>query len=229
MKQITPAYDERNDAFCSYCGDSPNTRDHVPSKILLDEPFPENLPVVPCCYECNNKISLDEEFIACIIECMVQGSCEIDKLKNKKIKEILKRKTKLYLKIKELFIHNDNKQIILKEHERFKNVIIKLAKGHWKYETGDPLDNDPDIINVFFLKDLSESMLCDFLSSYNQRLFPEVGSRKLIRTIEQNQIEWVIVQDNIYKYLTFDDGLSLNIKIIIREFIAFEIKWNSNL
>ena len=34
---------------CIYCGKPANTREHVPSKTMLIEPFPENLPTIPAC------------------------------------------------------------------------------------------------------------------------------------------------------------------------------------
>jgi hypothetical protein len=67
LKQITPFSDLRLDAQCAYCGSFPESRDHVPSKILLDEPFPYNLPVVPSCNNCNNGFSKDETYFACAI------------------------------------------------------------------------------------------------------------------------------------------------------------------
>ena len=89
MKQIRTFSDERLDEFCSYCGKKPETRDHVPSKVLLDKPFPENLPIVPACKKCNEDLSLDEEYFSCLIECILCGTTEIDKLKREKIKKIL--------------------------------------------------------------------------------------------------------------------------------------------
>ena len=41
--------DNRLNNICPYCGDYGDTRDHVPSKALLDRPFPNDLPVVPAC------------------------------------------------------------------------------------------------------------------------------------------------------------------------------------
>lgn len=68
MKQIKTFSDLRLNTQCAYCGEYPETRDHVPSKIILENPFPENLPVVPSCLKCNNGFSLDEEYFACLIE-----------------------------------------------------------------------------------------------------------------------------------------------------------------
>lgn len=73
MKQIPNYGDQRQLAFCTYCGGPPDTRDHVPSRVLLDEPYPANLPAVGCCDACNSGASSDEEYVACIIDCAASG------------------------------------------------------------------------------------------------------------------------------------------------------------
>ena len=45
--------------LCIYCGKEANTSDHIPPKSLFAT-F-EEMRVVPCCKECNNSYSLDEE------------------------------------------------------------------------------------------------------------------------------------------------------------------------
>ena len=85
MEQIKPFSDSRLEGYCAYCGDITNTRDHVPSKILLDEPYPENLPVVPACSKCNQGFSLDEEYLACLIECIIVGSTKPRDVKRDKM------------------------------------------------------------------------------------------------------------------------------------------------
>lgn len=91
MIQRTHHSGKRLDLICSYCGvNYPDTKDHVPSKILLDEPYPENLPVVPCCSKCNSSFSLDEEYVACLLECAIHGTKSIENLI--RIKNFLCRK-----------------------------------------------------------------------------------------------------------------------------------------
>lgn len=53
-----------NIATCVYCGDRAQTRDHVPPKALLHEPWPANLRTVPACFPCNTSWSLDEQYVA---------------------------------------------------------------------------------------------------------------------------------------------------------------------
>src|SRR5690242_14029536 len=72
VQQVQKMYiDERHLAFCAFCGDAPGTRDHVPPRVFLDKPYPDNVPVVGSCFECNNGASLDEEYVACLLEAAV--------------------------------------------------------------------------------------------------------------------------------------------------------------
>jgi hypothetical protein len=48
---------------CAYCGaEDPQTIDHVPPKLMLEEPYPDNLVTVPACQECNKKFMKNDEY-----------------------------------------------------------------------------------------------------------------------------------------------------------------------
>lgn len=87
--------DERLSGFCVYCGGMPVTRDHVPSKVLLDQPFPADLPVVPACEACSNSFSLDESYFACLVDCALTGSADSNSASREKVGRILKGKPAL--------------------------------------------------------------------------------------------------------------------------------------
>src|SRR5437588_10375610 len=95
MRQLTNYGDTRQVEACAYCGKAIQTRDHAPSKVLLDEPFPENLPVVPACLPCNNKASFDEEYLACLVECVICGTTDPAKVGREKIRCALARQRAL--------------------------------------------------------------------------------------------------------------------------------------
>ena len=41
---------------CAYCGETkPLTVDHGPPKLMLEEPYPDNLVTVPACLDCNKN------------------------------------------------------------------------------------------------------------------------------------------------------------------------------
>jgi hypothetical protein len=87
VDQLKSYADERLMSGCLYCSESPETREHVPSRILLDEPYPDNLPVFAACARCNRGFSLDEEYVACLIDCSRSGS--VDAVQRPKISRVL--------------------------------------------------------------------------------------------------------------------------------------------
>ena len=48
---------------CAYCGELRElTDDHVPPRLLLGEPYPDNLITVPACEPCNRGFQRDDEY-----------------------------------------------------------------------------------------------------------------------------------------------------------------------
>jgi hypothetical protein len=53
---------------CAYCGAAnPEIVDHVPPKLILEEPYPDNLVTVPACAECNKKFMKNDEYTGALI------------------------------------------------------------------------------------------------------------------------------------------------------------------
>jgi len=122
--------DDRLSGICVYCGKHPDTRDHVPSKVLLDEPYPSNLSVVDACLQCNSSFSLDEQYLACLIECVIQGTSESSNLERSKVKRILNENVSLRKKLAASESTNEDGQTLWEpEKERIRNTILKLARG----------------------------------------------------------------------------------------------------
>lgn len=85
---------------CAYCGDHADTEDHVPSKCFLDSPLPSELPVVPCCHHCNEQFSHDEEYVSCMIDCMKQGTTDVQSIHRDKTRATLTHSKGLAEKLK---------------------------------------------------------------------------------------------------------------------------------
>src|SRR5262245_2052117 len=48
---------------CAYCSaENPQTVDHVPPKLMLEAPYPDNLVTVPACDDCNKKFMKNDEY-----------------------------------------------------------------------------------------------------------------------------------------------------------------------
>ena len=49
--------------LCIYCNRAvANTVDHIPPKLLLAKPYPDNLLTVPSCFECNSSFQKHDEY-----------------------------------------------------------------------------------------------------------------------------------------------------------------------
>lgn len=229
MRQIKTFSDSRLDSQCAYCGKYPENRDHVPSKILLDRPFPDNLPVVSSCIECNSGFSLDEAYFACLIECVICGTTEIDKLSREVIKKTLRCKSQLRERL-EKALQNDNEEITFEiEIERVENVLLKLAFGHLKYENSETEFEKPKQVWFKPIHLMTENEKQYFFSISEKQNAPEVGSRAMQRMYLNEKgipIEnWNHVQDGIYSYLvSISLGVSI-VRILIRNYLACEVKW----
>ena len=228
MKQINKFSDSRLDGCCIYCGGKPETRDHVPSKILIDNPFPKNLPVVPACDKCNKGFSQDEEYFACLLGCVLSGSTEPDDINRKKIKTILIRKHKLRARLEKAKVIQGNQTFFQIEEDRVNNVILKLAKGHATYENSELQLNGPTSISKRVFALMSEEEKLNYFSR-NSELLPEIGSRAFQRlfTEDDNFIDnWIVVQKDKYMYSVEQGALRLKVKFLIWNYLACEVTWD---
>ena len=135
MKQIRSFGDEREMYFCAHCGGSTETRDHTPSRVLLDKPYPENLPVVPCCPGCNTSFSLDEEYVAVLVDCALVGSTTPSDNHREKVRKILSRQPALATLVEQGRTASSADGIMFDANiPRVENVVLKLARGHAAFE-----------------------------------------------------------------------------------------------
>src|SRR6266487_4139201 len=136
--------DERNAAFCVFCGEEPTTREHAASRILLDDPLPEDLPLVSSCQKCNNGFSQDEEYLACLIDCVLSGSTDPAAVRRAKVRASLLHSPPLAARIAAGRQEDGSGQIVWKPEEtRVRNVVVKLARGHAAHQYSEPQLEDP--------------------------------------------------------------------------------------
>ena len=131
-----PEYGEGHpERVCCYCGDFADTVDHVPSKVFLDKPYPDNLPVVPCCRKCNEQFSLDEEYVVVLFECVRLQTFIPKRFQREKIRKIVEHNPAILQTVKET-VHPllDGHISIDPENGRLKKVLTKLIAGHLRFE-----------------------------------------------------------------------------------------------
>ncbi len=226
VQQLPNYGDERNVGWCVFCGGPDETRDHAPSRVFLDEPYPENLPVLPSCKACNNSFSLDEEYLACLIECARTGSVEQAIAGRLKIARTLERKTPLKARLAAARMETDEDIIWKPEEERVRNVIVKLARAHIAYEQNEPRLNDPASVSFVPLCAMTPDAREEFEASPNSGLWPEVGSRAMHRILvgAEGDYPWIEVQPRRYRYLVATSPCI--IRIVIAEYLAAEVAWD---
>lgn len=229
MQQLPDYGDERNKGWCVFCGGPMETRDHAPSRVLLDEPFPENLPVVSCCRSCNSSFSLDEEYLACLIECARAGSVEQARAGRSKIARILGRKPALECRLAAVRRETNDGVLWRPEDERVRNVIVKLARAHVAYEQNEPQLDEPASIAIIPLCAMTNEVRDEFEASPNTGYWPEVGSRAMHRMImrAEGDYPWIKVQPGRYRYLVAT-GPGILVRMVIAEYLAAEITWDQS-
>lgn len=226
MRQIQPFSDERQLAQCVYCGGLPSTRDHVPSRVLLDRPFPENLAHVPACEPCNASFSLDEEYLASLVDCVIVGSTHPSAAHRSTVSRILRDRPALRFLIEEARV--ETRAVVTWEiaPARVENVILKLARGHAAYELSEPQFGVPASVTYLPLGTLSEETRAGFEELPQPTVFPEIGSRAMSRLASNGlKAEWITVQGGRYRYAVISADNTV-VRFVLSEYLACEVIWD---
>ena len=230
MLQTRTYGDERQLAFCAFCGGPTGTRDHCPSRVLLDEPYPENLPVVPACVACNTRFSPDEQYLACLVSCVVAGSTDPAKIARPKIRRILSQSPALRARIEQSRAESATGVTFAPEHERVSSVVCKLAQGHALFELREPHPEPPDTIHVAPLGLTLRAEREAFESTHGPviSVWPEVRSRAMQHILHgidaPHECPWLVVQSGLYRFhASVDSGI--RVRIVIHEYLACHVHW----
>lgn len=229
MKKVQNFGDSRNKGWCVHCGGPNESQDHAPSRVFLDEPFPADLPATASCLSCNNGFSADEAYLACLLECVLAGTSNPEEIVRPKIAKILKGNPALAAEIDRGRSVTDEGVVFAIDHERVRNVVKKLARGHAAYELNEPQLDEPLDISIKPIMRMSEADYGAFERD-NDGLcsWPEVGSRAMNRIVvalgEPFVEDWLIVQEGNYRYRTSQD-VGLRVRFVIREYLACDVRW----
>jgi hypothetical protein len=222
MEQYLDYSDERHNNGCIYCGRKPDSVDHIPARTFLDEPYPDNLQVLPVCTSCNNESSLDEEYVSFLIYYLKHqesGALDEKHMKNKfSHAEALEDRVLNGLNINKE--EKNSRPIIDIETDRIKKVLNKYAFAHFCFERGEHPNGDAININFAFASQLTEEQIKIFNTISKEEIFPEIGSR-LFQRVFENGNSWMVVQENNYRY--FISQNQPYVRIVIYEFLFAEI------
>jgi hypothetical protein len=184
--------------------------------------------VVPSCQACNESFSLDEEYLAALIDCVAVGCVGPSELHREKIRSILERKPKLAAALEHARrIDLASGSIVFEpDASRVRNVVLKLARGHAAFELHSLEDNEPARLLMTPIGLLDDEAREAFEAPPDACMYPEVGSRAMIRMLEHGMPSpsWITVQPGRYRFLA-SPGLPLLVRIVIGEYLACEVIW----
>jgi hypothetical protein len=227
MKHLPCYGDHRIVNACAFCGGETGSRDHCPSRVLLDDPFPDNLPIIPACVACNSSFSADEEYLACLISCVIAGSTEPKKISRVKVQRILEHRPALRTRIEQACHEIDGTSVFEPEVERVDAVLTKLAQGHALYEIHETCAYRPDCVECLPLALMSREQRDVFDNPKSAAIWPEIGSRAMQRLVTRAGVSpggWIHVQRGLYRYhVTY--GSKVEVRIVIHEYLASYICW----
>lgn len=222
--------DRRSLMSCLHCGGPPDSKDHNPSKIFLDEPFPDDLPVVGVCKPCNSSFSVDEPYLACLVEAARTGLAEPDDTWRPKARIVLAHNKKLRTILRQARCETSKEVFWKFDLPRVENVAQKLAVGHAAFELHDPPYCSPSLISLFPLHTLHQDQRRHFETPPTFSGYPEVGSRAMFRMFEgfpsQDENGWIIIQKGRYRYVAAGSGNVAIVRMVLSEYLAIEVIWN---
>ena len=241
MDQIDEFVDERQKSWCIQCGawigDVDTNRDHVPSKVLLRKPYPENLPVVETCVACNTGFSADEEYLNLFLHCVLTGSTDPEQHPDEKIARALRRHEKLRAsiersKVEYRTIGGETRRVWKPEEKRVERIVVKNARGHVFYEYGEPMLSEPEQVWTLPLASMTAVEREEFQNAGTGgelAPWPELGSRMMTRVLTGQDMHdgWVIVQDGVYRFRV-EQGGGMLVRSVLFEYLAAEVHWSNH-
>jgi hypothetical protein len=240
---------KNNESLCIYCGNIADSREHIPSKVFLEEPFPDNLYLVPACRKCNNSFSDDELYTWYIIKILEQESgIPMKNYAEKRFSShphVYQEAQKDISDFAGWFNGPVRDKILFKfQSKRVERVIEKLAIGHAVFELGECyFSEDFDSwkiskVEYAFAPALSQDVIEDYdcAVDISNNLLPEIGSRVYeniypvtipLCDMQGNSnmaigvvfLDWTDIQDNIYRYIAIYSFEEIKIMIVIDEFL----------
>ena len=237
MRQMDDYSDDRSRRFCVHCGGilevADISREHAPTRSLLDRPLPHNLPVVHACQRCNSGFSDDEAYVVALIACTLSGSTYVDRDRFPIAVDILDHSAELKARIErmrrvQLTLWGDPEVWWAVEQGRVENVVVKNARGHALHELGEPPRFAPRYAGFSPLCLMSDDQRDLFESDADEyQLWPEVGSRMMQRMVMEDLDQgWVTVQEGVYRYMVVQRPGETLVRSVIREYLATEVSWS---
>ena len=183
--------------------------------------------MVGACRQCNEGFSRDEPYVASVIEWAATGCTSIDGVERIKIRRILSHTAALAAQMQEA--QRGEPGTIAFDPERVGRVLLKLARGHAAFELNEPQFDPPTEVVYRPLATLDPSKRDAFETPPASTLWPEVGSRAMMRAVDiaRGAAGWLTVQPERYRYLAAVLPGAIVVRLVLREYLAAEVIWEN--
>ena len=230
------SWEKSSENGCIYCGSPATTREHVPSKAFLVEPYPENLATVPACFGCNNGFSDDEKYVSCFLDVLKEAVYK-DYVRRADTVRRLAKDDNLKKLLDEQIITNNGEVHYAFDEDRLCRILVKLAKGHAGFEVDHICFDDAQVsLRYGFVFNMSEEAIDEFEEIPQADIAPEVGSRGCITPFVVQNIEtgeafgfmlWNDVQEDQYRYqVSYNENGGICVQIVIYEMLYCRVDFN---
>jgi len=178
---------------CYFCGKLSKSKDHIPSKNLLEKPYPNNLLTIPACIDCNQSFSLDEEyFLNVLVEISDNPNLVARKEFGGSVYNARKRSIKLNERIQNSLIQADDGRVYFQaENNRIKRVVEKNALGLYYHRYGKIADLNTFNCVGFYPFRVEETRPAEiFMLTYSEKFRIK---------------KWTHIQKNVFSYIVVRD------------------------
>jgi hypothetical protein len=175
---------------------------------------------------------LDEQYLACFIECVICGTVDPGKLKRPSVERIMTQNPSLRDRIAASRESNTSEERIwIPENERVRSVLLKLSRGHIAYELYPYLEESLQI-RFIPIANLNVDARAEFetLTHGHLQSWSEIGTRAFHRESGKSPDgykldgDWVIIQPGRYRYAVSEAHGPL-VRMVLSEYLACEVRW----
>ncbi|MCY3932084.1 MAG: hypothetical protein OXH70_10210 [Acidobacteria bacterium] len=202
----------------------------MPTKALLDPPYPENLPVVKTCRECNSAYARDEEYLAAFLPAVISGSSQPSPKTFPVAAGILDRSPGLRKRLDQArqvqgHLWEEPRMMWMPEAKRVERVVIKNARGHLLFELDRQVVEPPSYVCVVPLCRMAGEQREEFERPSDPLSgWPEVGGKSMQRLLssECGSGGWITVQHGVYRYAVDEEP---KVRVVLREYLGAVVSW----
>ena len=222
--------DQRLVGQCPLCGSDAVTVDHVPPKVFLDDPMPEQAPTVGMCASCNQGASADEEYVASLIDVAITGGVGPSLNSRPRVQRALNHSARLRARLPQALSREGSDSVIWAERDRVERVIDKIGRALFAYETSDPCCPGSSQTSWQALPDLADVDRDAFFRPSEGQTFAEIGSRLFLRqanTLGQATASWHVLQAGRFAYLINLTVTSTEVRMVFSDYLIATVAFTS--